>query len=72
MDRFLVQFGRHVALARSRAELTQEDLYWRCGIHVSEISKIENGHKNIKIKTVARLAQALGVTPGQLMDGSFE
>jgi transcriptional regulator with XRE-family HTH domain len=72
MDRFLVQFGRNLALARSRADLTQEDLYRRCGMHPTEISRVENGRINVKIKTVGRLAQALGVTPGQLLDGSFE
>jgi transcriptional regulator with XRE-family HTH domain len=69
MDPFLAQFGRNVARARKRAGLTQEGLWDLSEIHPTEISRIENGRINVKIKTVERLATVLGVTPGQLLDG---
>jgi transcriptional regulator with XRE-family HTH domain len=69
MDPFLAQFGRNVARARKRAGLTQQGLWDHSEIHPTEISRIENGRINVKIKTVERLATVLGVTPGQLLDG---
>ncbi len=71
MDRFLREFGTNVARARNQAGLTQEELRDVSGIHPTEISRIENGLVNVKVKTVERLAVVLGVSPGQLLDGSF-
>jgi transcriptional regulator with XRE-family HTH domain len=68
-DPFLAQFGRNVARARRRAGLTQEGLRDLSDIHPTEISRIENGRINVKVKTVERLASFLDVTPGQLLDG---
>jgi transcriptional regulator with XRE-family HTH domain len=70
MDPFLAQFGRNVASARRRAGLTQEGLRDLTDIHPTEISRIENGLVNVKIKTAERLARVLDVSPGQLLDGS--
>lgn len=72
MDPLFLQFGRNVGRARKRAGLTQDELQKLCGIHASEISRIEKGARNVTIKTVARLAQVLGVTPGQLLDGRLD
>jgi transcriptional regulator with XRE-family HTH domain len=72
MDPLLVEFGRNVARARKRAGLTQEGLEDLCEIEAAEISRIENGWVNVTIRRVARLAEALELTPGQLLDGAFE
>jgi transcriptional regulator with XRE-family HTH domain len=72
MDPFLAQFGRNVARARKRVGLTQEGLRDRSGIETSEISRIENGKVNVTIRRVARLANELSISPGQLLDGTFE
>jgi transcriptional regulator with XRE-family HTH domain len=39
------------------------------GVHPTEVSRIENGERDARISTVFRLAKALHVTPGQLLDG---
>lgn len=65
----VAQFARNVAEARRRAGLTQEDVSGDSGVHPTEVSRIENGDRDVRVSTVFRLAKALGVRPGQLLDG---
>lgn len=46
--------------ARSSAGLTQKELSQRTGIAQSDISRIENGNGNPSLKTLKRLAEAMG------------
>ena len=46
--------------ARSSAGLTQKELAQRTGIAQSDISRIENGNGNPSLKTLKRLAEAMG------------
>lgn len=66
------RFARNLATARLRAGLTQEQLSDLSGVHPTEVSRIENGQRDVRISTVARLAEALGMTPGRLLDGTSE
>lgn len=50
-------------------ELTQEELARRVGVDSKTISRAENGHFNISIDLVARLAHALGVPSWTLLQG---
>lgn len=68
MDSGVAHFARNVAEARRRLRLTQEDVSARSGVHPTEVSRIENGERDVRVSTVFRLADALGVTPGQLLD----
>lgn len=45
---------------RSKQNLTQQELADRTGINRSDISKIENGNANPSLKTMKRLAAAMG------------
>lgn len=69
MDDGVAQFARNVAAARRRLHLTQEDVSDRSGVHPTEVSRIENGERDVRVSTVFRLAAALEVSPGQLLDG---
>jgi transcriptional regulator with XRE-family HTH domain len=69
MDAAVARFSHALAAARRDANLTQEQLSDLSGIHPTEVSRIERGQRDVRISTVARLAQALGLTPGQLLDG---
>lgn len=69
MDAIVARFGRNLALARRRAHLTQEELNRRSGVHPTEVSRIERGERDVRISTVARLADALELSPGELLDG---
>ena len=46
--------------ARKTEGLTQKDLSIRSGIAQGDISKLENGNANPSIKTLQRLANAMG------------
>ena len=48
--------------ARTSQGLTQKELSVRSGIAQGDISKIENGNANPSIKTLKRLASAMGKT----------
>lgn len=65
----VARFGRNLSRARDRADITQEQVQWESGVHPTEISRMEGGERDVRISTVARLAGALGVTPGELLDG---
>lgn len=54
---------------RKVKELTQHELASLAGVCQSEISRIENGQLSPTLKTIQRLAQALGQKPENLMDG---
>ena len=67
---FLLGFGKHLRSLRTRAELSQEELADRAGIHVTYLSGVERGLRNPSIRNVRRLAQAMGVPTKELF--SFE
>jgi predicted transcriptional regulator len=46
--------------ARTSQGLTQKELSMRSGIAQGDISKMENGNANPSIKTLQRLAEAMG------------
>ncbi len=48
--------------ARKRSGLTQKELSERSGIAQGDISKLENGNANPSIRTLQRLASAMGMT----------
>lgn len=48
--------------ARKESGYTQKELSERSGIAQSDISKLENGNANPSVKTLQRLATALGRT----------
>lgn len=48
--------------ARNSAGLTQKELSVRSGISQGDISKLENGNANPSVKTLKRLAAAMGKT----------
>lgn len=54
---------------RLRQQRTLKDVSRRCGFTVSLLSKIESGKTNPPVATLARIADALGVHLGDLLDG---
>jgi transcriptional regulator with XRE-family HTH domain len=62
-------FGRNLLRARRRASLSQEEVNIRAGLHRTEVSQLERGHRVPRIDTLLKLAGALGVPPGELLDG---
>jgi transcriptional regulator with XRE-family HTH domain len=61
-------FGGNLRAARKRLKLTQEQVAERSGVHATEVSRIESGKRDPKISTLERLAGAVEVPPGRLLD----
>lgn len=53
---------------RKAADISQEELADRAGIHRTYASDIERGARNPTVTVVERLASALGVSIGSLLD----
>jgi transcriptional regulator with XRE-family HTH domain len=60
-----------VNLRRLRQErgLTQEQLALAADMHMADIGAIETQGREPRVTTIARLATALGVHPGELFEG---
>lgn len=54
---------------RSAAGLTQMELSNRCGLDMSEISRLERGRKDPRLSTVVQLAVGLDVDAADLVRG---
>jgi transcriptional regulator with XRE-family HTH domain len=64
----MADLGINLREARERLGLTQEQVAQRSGVHATEVSRIEAGKRDPQVSTVRRLAKALEMTPGQLLD----
>ena len=65
------RFGRNLRRVRRREDLSQERLGKRAGLHRTEIGLLEKGERVCRIDTLIRLAGAMAVPPGELLDGIF-
>ncbi len=57
----LKAFGKRLKSIRKAQEITQLDLEIESGINRAEISRIENGQRNIEFYTIVKLADALKI-----------
>ena len=62
------RLGRNVRALREAKGWSQEDYADRAHIHRTYVSDIERGRRNPTITVVEKLAKALKVPPGQLLD----
>jgi transcriptional regulator with XRE-family HTH domain len=62
------KLGMTIKRLRERRKLTQEVLAERAGIHRVYLAQIEAGTKTPSIPTLEKLAAALGVKPGRLLE----
>lgn len=63
------RFGANLVGRRLEADLSQEELSFRAGLHRTEIGLLERGVRIPRIDTLAKLAGALGVAPADLLEG---
>lgn len=61
--------GAQIADARRRLGLTQDELAVRSSIDSSNIRSYESGRALMNIYSLVRIAEALDVEPGDLLDG---
>ena len=55
---------------RRRAGLSQEELAARSGLHTTHIGGLERGVRNPTYETLGQIADALGISPGELVAGA--
>jgi transcriptional regulator with XRE-family HTH domain len=63
------QFGANLARIRKRADMSQEEVSFRASVHRTEVSQLERGLRVARVDTVAKLAAALEVNPGDFFEG---
>jgi transcriptional regulator with XRE-family HTH domain len=63
----LAAFGRTVRKARRDLDLSQEALASLAGLSPKHIGEIERANKDPRFTTVAKLARALDMRPGELL-----
>jgi len=59
--------GRNLRRLRRDRALSQEALADELGLHRTYIGGVERGERNLTLRTVERLADSLGVPPGDLL-----
>ncbi len=59
--------GHNIRRERERLGLPQDELAHRAGIHVTYLSGVENGRRNITVNVLERIAHALGVPEVRLV-----
>ena len=65
----MIPFGQSVLLWRLDRHFTQAELAEKARIPRPNLSAIESGKREVSLKTLRALAEALGVRPGVLVDG---
>jgi transcriptional regulator with XRE-family HTH domain len=60
--------GTNLRAARKRLNLTQEQVAERSGVHATEVSRIEAGKRDPQVSTLRKLAEAVELSPGALLD----
>jgi transcriptional regulator with XRE-family HTH domain len=64
----MAALGTNLRAERKRLGLTQEQVAERSGVHSTEVSRIESGKRDPKVSTLERLAKAVEIKPGRLLD----
>jgi transcriptional regulator with XRE-family HTH domain len=60
--------GSNLKAARRGLGLTQEQLAERSGVHATEVSRIEADKRDPQVSTLEKLAKAVELRPGQLLE----
>ena len=66
MDYFNI-LGDNVRALRIERKLTQEQLADLCDLHRTYVGAIERGDRNVSLKNIVIIAQALNVEPSELL-----
>ncbi len=67
-EQLLKEFGQRVKHSRVSKGLSQEKLAFECDLDRTYISSIERGKRNLSLINIHKLATALGINAGALVD----
>jgi transcriptional regulator with XRE-family HTH domain len=65
----LDSFAARLRESRQAKGLSQEELADRSGLHLTAVGRIERAEREPGIRTVYKLARALGLKPAELFEG---
>jgi len=60
-------FGERVRQRRLELGLSQEAAAVRCGIHWTQLGKVERGQRSLRLETIVKIAAGLQIDPGKLV-----
>jgi transcriptional regulator with XRE-family HTH domain len=60
--------GKNLRTARKKLGLSQVEVSQRSGVEQGEVSRIERGIRDPQVSTLKKLAAAVEVPPGRLLD----
>lgn len=66
-EQILKAFGATLRTYRQQAGLSQEKLAAKAGLDRTYVGGAERGERNVALINIVRLAEALGIEPGQLL-----
>ena len=68
-SKILDNFGKRVRNLREAAGYSQEDFAVESGLDRSYFGAVERGQRNLSLRNVEKIAEALGITIAELMEG---
>lgn len=69
MEDYQKIIGERIRTYRKATGMSQNDLAQKVGMHYAYIGQVERGEKNMTIKTLCKISEALGVLPERLISG---
>ncbi|MCV7052706.1 helix-turn-helix transcriptional regulator [Mycobacterium heidelbergense] len=63
------EFGERVRDRRVALGLSQEAAAVRCGIHWTQLGKVERGQRSLRLETIVKIADGLDIDAGNLVSG---
>jgi transcriptional regulator with XRE-family HTH domain len=70
MSATMVYVGEQLKRQRTRRALTQAQLAEQAGVTTATVARIERDEIEPRMTTLSKLAEALGVDPAELVEGS--
>ena len=67
-DERVVEFGRTIRRLRKERKISQEELAALAGVDRSYMGHVERGTKNVTIRNVFKISDALRVSPAVLFE----
>jgi transcriptional regulator with XRE-family HTH domain len=62
-------FGERVRDRRLALGLSQEAAAVRCGIHWTQLGKVERGQRSLRLETIVKIANGLDTDAGEFVSG---
>ena len=63
------EFGSRVRDRRLEIGLSQEAAAVKCGIHWTQLGKVERGQRSLRLETIVKIAAGLDIDAGALVSG---